>query len=195
MQKSITEKYFFQKRWTILEIVCLIVAVIALYVSTFVWGGGPLGFGLLAISIGAFAISKTTKISDGDIDNELNKLIRDNKISIDKKTICTYDLEMKPVVKGKDGSFRSRTYVISSFQFDDKTKITIYRIDLIDYTVKAEAYIISDNETLSLTSKKVLTPNGNKEIFHLKSECSSFSVPVRTNDVDACKIIEKVCGH
>ncbi len=195
MQVGITQKYFTQKSWTVFEIICIIAALYSAYVSVYVFGGGSIGFAFFSISIGCFAISKTTKITAEDVEDELARLIRDNKLQIDKEnSICIYDLAINPIKKGRDGTFRSRSYVISNFEFSENIKITVYRIDLFDHVVNEDIYIIPEGESLCLSSEKLETPNGSKEIFCLRSADGAFSIPVRINAMDAWNIIERVCG-
>ena len=120
MKKSIIEKYFKQKRWSLFEILMVIVIAIATVIATFVWGGGPIGFPLLAASIIALAVSKSTKIKDTDFDLELNKLVTNHVGVLEKKaSIKCFDLQVQPRVKGKDGKIRSTSYVISTFVRND----------------------------------------------------------------------------
>lgn len=195
MRKSVSEKYFSQKSWTVLEWVCIVVAAVAVYVSTYVWGGYHFGMALLAVAGSAFAISKTTKITDDDITDELDRFIRDEKLPFDKdSSISVFDTEVEPVVRGRDGVFRSRSFVITSFLFGEKTEITVHRIDLIDRSVKKDYYIMVADEKLLLTSKKLITSYGNKEMYYLQNEDATFRVPVKTNDIDIWRMIVKVCG-
>ena len=54
--KNNAEKYFYQKDFSILEIILLIIAIVSLIVATFVQGGGPIGLLVLLVCIVAFFI-------------------------------------------------------------------------------------------------------------------------------------------
>lgn len=71
--KNTVEQYFYQKDFSILEVVLLIIAIISLIVATFVQGGGPIGFPALLICIVVFCIYRSFKIKDAEIDRTLKK--------------------------------------------------------------------------------------------------------------------------
>ena len=48
--KNNVAKYFSQKSFSVLDLICIAMAVIGAIVGTVVWGGGPIGFGLLGIA-------------------------------------------------------------------------------------------------------------------------------------------------
>ncbi len=188
------KKYFYQKSWTVFEILCIMAAAFSLYITVYVWGGGQIGFAFLSMSVGALAISKTTKITEVDVEDVLRILLRDNRIKIDEKsTIATYELKKQPIKKGKDGVFRSREYVISCFDFGENIKISVYRIDLFELNFNYEEHYVLPNEQCSLISEKLETQSGFKDAYWLKKSDMSFCIPVVTNDIDAWNIIERVC--
>lgn len=195
MKKSIMEKYFNQKSWSLFEILMVIVMLIAAIVATFVWGGGPIGFPLLIASIIALAVSKSTKIKDKEFDAELNKLATRNIEELDKKaSITCFDLQIQPIVKGKDGKIRSASYVISTFSRNDTlTQIRIYRFDLLSGSCQEEAHTVDQKDEFFLKEEVVLIDGARKPIQYL--ECASFPlrIPVNTNEMDVCHIIEKLC--
>ena len=48
MKNNIAQRYFAQKKVSIVDVVCIVVAIVAAIVGTFVWGGGPIGIPPLA---------------------------------------------------------------------------------------------------------------------------------------------------
>ena len=195
MKKNDMQKYFYQKKWSLLDIVCIAIAVISIIIATFVWGGGPIGFPLFAVSIVVLICSKSAKTKDSEVDDKINRFITENEIKTDLKNIIeTFDLNASPVVKGKDGKLRSSNYVISSFDFcSAHTKIAVHRIDLLTNDVKKETYLISNDETISLIEKTFKTPKGNKKANYLACDTFLCDIPVCTDDINASKIIEKIC--
>lgn len=195
MKKSIIEKYFKQKSWSLFEILMVIVMVIAAIVATFVWGGGPIGFPLLIASIFALAVSKSTKIKDKEFDAELNKLVTQNIEELDKKaSIKCFDLQIQPIVKGKDGKTRSKSYVISTFLWNDTlTQIMIYRFDLLSGSCQEEAHTVDQEDKFLLKEEVAFIDGVRKPIQYLECASISLRIPVNTNEIDACHIVERLC--
>ena len=102
--KNRVEQYFYQKDFSILEIVLLIIAIVSLIVATFIQGGGPIGLPILLICIVVFCICRSLKIKDTEIDQILKKIIQDNQIMYSDSTIVGYDLKNTVVKKRKDGN-------------------------------------------------------------------------------------------
>lgn len=196
MKKSIAQKYFEQKRWSVLEIIMVIVMIISAIVATFVWGGGPIGLPLLVVSIGVLIFLKSTKIKDNEIDDELNKFLANNLEVVDsKKTIKCFELNGNSVVKGKDGQMRSSVYVVSVFLFDtENTQITVYTFDLLSESVTQKTYTIFRDMKVYLRDKTISVLGANKHIQYLECGDISMSIPVNTNDIDTHNIVEKLCN-
>ena len=196
MKKSIAQKYFEQRQWSILEIIMVIVIIISAIVATFVWGGGPIGLPLLVISIGVLIFLKSTKIKDDEIDDELNKLLANNFEVIDsKKTIKCFELNGNPVVKGKDGQMRSSVCVVSVFLFNaETTQITSYTFDLLSENVTQKTYTIFGDMKVYLQDKTISVLGADKQVQYLECGDVSMSIPVNTNDIDTHSIVEKLCN-
>ena len=195
MKKNNVEKYFSQKSFSVLDLICIVIAVIGAIVGTVVWGGGPIGFGLLGISIVILVISRSTRAKDEEVDKELERLLGENGIdTAAKNTVSGFDLEAT-VIRGKDQKLRSERYFVTSFDFlEDKIAVKSLCLDLINGTVTENSYEIGKGERASLIETAVPKAS-NKKSFRLY--CESFGgagVPVSLDDLESSKLIEKVCA-
>ena len=195
MKKNNVEKYFSQKSFSVLDLICIVIAVIGAIVGTVVWGGGPIGFGLLGISTVILVISRSTRAKDEEVDKELERLLGENGIApTAKNSVSGFDLEAT-VIRGKDQKLRSERYFVTSFDFlEDKIAVKSLCLDLINGTVTENVYEICKGERVSVFETAV--PNvSNKKSCRLC--CESFGgagVPVSLDDLESSKLIEKVCA-
>lgn len=193
--KNNVGKYFSQKSFSVLDLICIAMAVIGAIVGTVVWGGGPIGFGLLGISIVILVISRSTRAKDEEVDKELERLLGENGIdTVAKNTVSGFDLEAT-VIKGKDQKLRSERYFVTSFDFlEDKIAVKSLCLDLINGTVTENLYEIGKGERASLIETAVPKASNKKSC---RLYCESFggaSVPVSLDDLESSKLIEKVCA-
>lgn len=194
MKKSNIEKYFTQKNWTLLEILCIIIGTAALIVGTFVWGGGPIGLPLFAFSLLILICVRSSKIKGSYIDRELQKLIDENEIiSHGKNVIKSFDLKKGKVIREK-GKCRSNIYVVSLFDFQGNfANIRVYRIDLLSKSIKKEFYTVECGERVILREESVSISGVSKNVNYLVCDEFSSDIPVQTNDINASEIIQKLC--
>lgn len=195
MKKNNVEKYFSQKSFSVLDLICIVIAVIGAIVGTVVWGGGPIGFGLLGISIVILVISRSTRAKDEEVDKELERLLGENGIdTAAKNTVSGFDLEAT-VIRGKDQKLRSERYFVTSFDFlEDKIAVKSLCLDLINGTVTENLYEIGKGERASLIETAVPKASNKKSC---RLYCESFGgagVPVSLDDLESSKLIEKVCA-
>ena len=193
--KNNVAKYFSQKSFSVLDLICIVIAVIGAIVGTVVWGGGPIGFGLLGISIVILVISRSTRAKDEEVDKELERLLGENGIdTAAKNTVSGFDLEAT-VIRGKDQKLRSERYFVTSFDFiEDKIAVKSLCLDLINGTVTENSYEIGKGERASLIETAVPKASNKKSC---RLYCESFggaSVPVSLDDLESSKLIEKVCA-
>ena len=193
--KNNVAKYFSQKSFSVLDLICIVIAVIGAIVGTVVWGGGPIGFGLLGISIVILVISRSTRAKDEEVDKELERLLGENGIdTAAKNTVSGFDLEAT-VIRGKDQKLRSERYFVTSFDFlEDKIAVKSLCLDLINGNVTENLYEIGKGERAKLIETAVPKAS-NKKSFRLY--CESFGgagVPVSLDDLESSKLIEKVCA-
>ena len=195
MKKNNVAKYFSQKSFSVLDLICIVIAVIGAIVGTVVWGGGPIGFGLLGISIVILVISRSTRAKDEEVDKELERLLGENGIdSAAKNTVSGFDLEAT-VIRGKDQKLRSERYFVTSFDFlEDKIAVKSLCLDLINGTVTENLYEIGKGERASLIETAVPKASNKKSC---RLYCESFGgagVSVSLDDLESSKLIEKVCA-
>lgn len=193
--KNNVAKYFSQKSFSVLDLICIVIAVIGAIVGTVVWGGGPIGFGLLGISIVILVISRSTRAKDEEVDKELERLLGENGIdTAAKNTVSGFDLEAT-VIRGKDQKLRSERYFVTSFDFlEDKIAVKSLCLDLINGTVTENMYEIGKGERASLIETAVPKASNKKSC---RLYCESFGgagVPVSLDDLESSKLIEKVCA-
>jgi len=193
--KNNVAKYFSQKSFSVLDLICIVIAVIGAIVGTVVWGGGPIGFGLLGISIVILVISRSTRAKDEEVDKELEHLLGENGIdTAAKNTVSGFDLEAT-VIRGKDQKLRSERYFVTSFDFlEDKIAVKSLCLDLINGTVTENLYEIGKGERASLIETAVPKASNKKSC---RLYCESFGgagVPVSLDDLESSKLIEKVCA-
>ena len=193
--KNNVAKYFSQKSFSVLDLICIVIAVIGAIVGTVVWGGGPIGFGLLGISIVILVISRSTRAKDEEVDKELESLLNENGIDpAAQNSVSGFDLEAT-VMRGKDQKLRSERYFVTSFDFlEDKIAVKSLCIDLINGTLTENVYEISKGERVSLIETAVPKASNKKSC---RLYCESFggaSVPVSLDDLESSKLIEKVCA-
>ena len=195
MKKNNVAKYFSQKSFSVLDLICIVVAVIGAIVGTVVWGGGPIGFGLLGISVVILVISRSTRAKDEEVDKELKRLLGENGIdTAAKNTVSGFDLEAT-VIRGKDQKLRSERYFVTSFDFlEDKIAVKSLCLDLINGTVTENVYEISKGEGVSVIETAVPKASNKKSC---RLYCESFGgagVPISLDDLESSKLIEKVCA-
>ena len=193
--KNNVAKYFSQKSFSVLDLICIVIAVIGAIVGTVVWGGGPIGFGLLGISIVILVISRSTRAKEEEVDKELERLLGENGIdTAAKNTVSGFDLEAT-VIRGKDQKLRSERYFVTSFDFlEDKIAVKSLCLDLINGTVTENLYEIGKGERASLIETAVPKASNKKSC---RLYCESFGgagVPVSLDDLESSKLIEKVCA-
>lgn len=190
--KNNVEQYFHQKAFSLIEIILLIVAGISLFVMTFVRGGIPMGTPFLVASIVAFCILRSFKIKDSEINQILDKMIRDNSIERFEHVIECYDFKNALVKKRKDGSVISSRYCITNIKFSSKASIfTVYKLDLINRAVEKEIYTVASNEKIVLIEETIKTDAGYVDAPYIEfNECT---IPVTLKEYNTASLVQKIC--
>ncbi len=193
--KNNVAKYFSQKSFSTLDIICIIAAVIGAIVGTVVWGGGPIGFAVLGVAIVVLAFSRSARAKDDDVDKELTRLLDENAIDrAAKNSVSGFDLEAK-VVRGKDQKLRSERYFVTSFDFlEDKIAVKTLVLDLINGTVTENVYEIVKGERVSVVENSVPKVSNKKSCRLMCEKWGGESVPISLDDLESSKLIEKVCA-
>ncbi len=191
--KNRVEQYFYQKDFSIMDIVLLILAAVSLVVATFVQGGGPMGLPILLICIVVFCICRSFRTKDNEIDQALKRIILDNKIEYSKSAMESYDLRNTVIKKRKDGKLISPNYYITDvISSSVDTLFKIYIIDLINSSVKMVSRSVNYNEKVTLCEERIKTDVGSVKVSYLKidDECV---IPVALNDYKTSQLVEKIC--
>ena len=165
-------------------------------VATFVWGGGPIGIPLLALSVMILIFSRSTRVKDSEIDRIVEKMFSENcKDLDDKNMISAFYLSKESAVKGMDGKTRSPQYVVSYYEnVSNGTNITVYCFNLVENTVRKESYFVNANVKLFLEEHTVILSSGRKKVHFLSSNEQGFNIPVTVDDVGSARILEKLCN-
>ncbi len=193
--KNSIEQYFYQKDFSILEIILIIIAIVSLIVATFVQGGGPIGLPVLLVCIVVFFICRSFKIKDDEIEHTLKKIMKDNKVKCSESAIECYELKNTVVKKRKDGKFISPNYYITDITFSSEyTIFNVYVIDLIRQSLEMISYNVKCNEIITLTEETIKTNAGLVKMFHLKIE-NGFVIPVVLNDYKSSQLLQKICDR
>lgn len=191
--KNSAEKYFYQKDFSAIEIVLIIIAVLSLVVATVVQGGGPVGLPILLVCIVAFCICRSFKIKDAEIDETLRKIMQDNKIECSENSIQCYALRSTVIKKRKDGKFVSPNYYITDITFfADGTVLDVCVIDLIKQSAEKLSHKVELKKSIILTEETVKTRAGSAKAPYLEIDGGTI-IPVALNDYNASQLIQKVC--
>jgi hypothetical protein len=194
MSVNIYSKYFKQKRWSILEIICIVIAILAGFAATFVNGCGPIGFMLLGISICSLIFSKSAKVTDAAFDEELDRLIKENVSASElENAIKCYDFRVAPIVKGKDGAYRSACFVVIKLVFEKEiSRIHVSRFDLFSNTITKDTFSLSSNEKIDLIQDNIHIVGNTKTVQYLVCENVAMNLPINTDDFQHIKTIERL---
>ncbi|MBO5968616.1 MAG: hypothetical protein J6S14_08985 [Clostridia bacterium] len=193
--KNSVERYFYQKDFSLLEIVLIIIAIISIIVATFIEGGGPIGLPALLACVVVFYICRQFKIKDNDINKTLKKIMQDNNIECSESTIECYELKNTVIKKMKNGKFISPNYYITDIIFSsEETLFNIYNIDLIKKSVKMSSHRINCNDTITLTEETIKTNTGFTKVSYLEIE-SGCVIPIAVNDYKSSQLVQKICDR
>lgn len=189
------EKYFYQKNYSLLEMILIIISVISLIVATFVQGGGPIGLPVLLACVVTFFICRSFKIKDNEIDQTIKKIMRDNNVTCSESTIECYELKNTVTKKRNDGKIISPNYYITEIIFSSEyTLFNIYIIDLIKQSVEKVSHSVNCNEKVTLTDETVKTNAGSVKISYLEIK-NNCLIPVVQNDYKTSQLLQKICDR
>ncbi len=195
--KNYVEKYFTQKDWTVLEIICVVALVIGAFLLLFIYGDGPIGLGLVLTGSFTLIISKSSKTKAAEVDSVKNKLLEGEKLERSPKNcIEVYDPNAKYTRIGKDKALRSSEYIVSVFDLKkENTEINVYRFDLLAKASGKETFILSPEDKSELTEEVILIGGVRKTVQFLICPSLGMKIPVTANDIDAINIVNKVCKN
>ena len=189
-----TEKYFLQKPFSVLDIILFVITAVSLFFAWFINGGGPVGLPVFIVSLFALILSRSARVKDSEIDAEIERIKKSSGLELgDRDHIATFDLKSAPIIKGKDGKFRTKQFVISIFENQSSaTRITVYRLDLVDGVTTSEEYLLSPEDSLSLSEITIETRNGSKKQIELCCDRFEAPIPITMSDVNSEEIIKKI---
>ena len=190
--KNNAEKYFHQKDFSILEIILLIIAIVSVFVATFIQGGGPVGLPILLVCIVAYFILHSLKIKDNEVEQILKKLMQDNEVKYSESAIECYELKNTVIKKRKDGKIISPKYFITDIIFSlEYTTFNIYIIDLIKQSVEKVSHRVNCNEKIALTEETIKTNAGFVKMSHLEID-KGCVIPVALNDYKSSQLLQRI---
>lgn len=193
--KNNIEQYFYQKDFSILEIILIIIAVVSLIVATFVQGGGPIGLPILLVCIVVLCICRSFRIKEDEIERTLKKILDDNNVECSENAIKCYELRNTVVKKRKDGKFISPNYYITDITLSSEdTVFNVYIIDLIKQSLETVCYNVKCSEIITLTEETVKTNAGPAKMVYLKAE-NGLEIPVVLNDYKSSELLQKICDR
>lgn len=190
---NIAEKYL-RKRVPIVDIICIMLIVVGVFVATFVQDGLFTSGYFLVPAIVVLIISKEARVKDSDFDDLLLRIVKENGLPIeDKNVLKSYDLKKGIVIKGKDNSLRSRFFYITEFNFDDaQCQVSINEIDMVNATVSKNEISVPRSTTVSVTEDFIQMGTYRKSISYLHFEgIDDVLIPVDNNSLDTDKITNK----
>lgn len=188
------EKYFKQKNYSIAEMIFLAIAIVAGFVATFVWGGGPIGLPVTLVAILGFSICRSFKIRDTEMEHRLEKILVDNQIERTEETLVGYDLNQTMLKKRKDGKVISPIYYLTNIVFTSaETIFYIYIINLISATVEKKCLALDELKGVELAEDTMKTPVGPRRVSYLKIEGVEKLVPITLTDYQSTQLMEKIC--
>lgn len=195
MKRTPVEKYFTQKEWTVIEIICVAFIIIGAILFTFVWNAGPIGIAIFLVALVVLLISKSSKIKAADVDAAKAKLLSDEIINRNSNNcIEMYDPLAEYTKIGKDKVLRSTEYVVSVFDFkNDSTDIHVTRADLLQGSIEREVFTVTSRDVPELTDEVFTIGGVRKTVQFIKCPPLRLSIPVTTNDIDSSSIVEKLC--
>ena len=190
--KNRTEKYFYQKRFSVLDILFLVTAIISAVVATFVTNGGPIGLPVSLISIAAFGICRSVKIKDAEIDQIQENIMLDNQIKVSDNSIVGYELKGVVVKKKKDGQLISPIlFVTDIMSSDGETTFHIHEIDLIHSSVKRSSYCVKNTDVVFI-EEPVKSNLGTVKMTYLKIN-DNCQIPVLLTDFKSSQLVKQIC--
>jgi hypothetical protein len=189
------KRYFKQRNFSVAEIIFLIVAIISGFLATFVRNGIVFSTPLL-VSIICFAICRSTKVKDDEVDQILKKIMQENKIECNENTIVGYDYKQTLLKKRKDGKIVSPKYYITNFIFSHSGDIVLHNwiIDLMAGSATKNSFILTNDEKIELIEESINTHIGIKKVFYILVKGCDYPIPITISDYNSSLLLEKVCA-
>ena len=190
------EKYFNQKNFSVAEWIFLAVAIVAGFVATFIWGGGPIGTPVMLIGIIGFTTCRSFKVKDAEVDRLLENILEEKQVERTENTLVGYDLNQTVLKKRKDGKVISPRYYVTNITFTpSETVFCVHVIHLITASVEKECVTVDVQACVELTEETVKTPVGPRKMTYIKIEDNDMHIPVTLTDYQSSQLMEKICSR
>lgn len=190
------EKYFNQKNFSVAEWIFLAVAIVAGFVATFIWGGGPIGTPVMLIGIIGFTTCRSFKVKDAEVDRLLENILEEKQVERTENTLVGYDLNQTVLKKRKDGKVISPKYYVTNITFtSSETILQVNVIDLISASVEKERLTVDERKSVEVVEENIKTLVGPKKMTYIKIEDNDIHIPVTLTDYQSSQLMEKICSR
>ena len=190
------EKYFNQKNFSVAEWIFLAVAIVAGFVATFIWGGGPIGTPVMLIGIIGFTTCRSFKVKDAEVDRLLENILEEKQVERTENTLVGYDLNQTVLKKRKDGKVISPKYYVTNITFtSSETILQVNVIDLISVSVEKERLTVDERKSVEVVEENIKTLVGPRKMTYIKIEDNDIHIPVTLTDYQSSQLMEKICSR
>ena len=190
------EKYFNQKNFSVAEWIFLAVAIVAGFVATFIWGGGPIGTPVMLIGIIGFTTCRSFKVKDAEVDRLLENILEEKQVERTENTLVGYDLNHTVLKKRKDGKVISPKYYVTNITFtSSETILQVNVIDLISVSVEKERITVDERKSVEVVEENIKTLVGPRKMTYIKIEDNDMHIPVTLTDYQSSQLMEKICSR
>ncbi len=190
------EKYFNQKNFSVAEWIFLAVAIVAGFVATFIWGGGPIGTPVMLIGIIGFTTCRSFKVKDAEVDRLLENILEEKQVERTENTLVGYDLNQTVLKKRKDGKVISPKYYVTNITFtSSETILQVNVIDLISVSVEKEGLTVDERKSVEVVEENINTLVGPRKMTYIKIEDNDMHIPVTLTDYQSSQLMEKICSR
>ena len=190
------EKYFNQKNFSVAEWIFLAVAIVAGFVATFIWGGGPIGTPVMLIGIIGFTTCRSFKVKDAEVDRLLENILEEKQVERTENTLVGYDLNHTVLKKRKDGKVISPKYYVTNITFtSSETILQVNVIDLISVSVEKERLTVDERKSVEVVEENIKTLVGPRKMTYIKIEDNDMHIPVTLTDYQSSQLMEKICSR
>ncbi|MBQ7397682.1 MAG: hypothetical protein IJW09_02505 [Clostridia bacterium] len=190
------EKYFNQKNFSVAEWIFLAVAIVAGFVATFIWGGGPIGTPVMLIGIIGFTTCRSFKVKDAEVDRLLENILEEKQVERTENTLVGYDLNHTVLKKRKDGKVISPKYYVTNITFtSSETILQVNVIDLISVSVEKERITVDERKSVEVVEENIKTLVGPRKMTYIKIEDNDMHIPVTLTDYQSSQLMEKFCSR
>ena len=193
-KQSTFEKYFSQKRFTVIEIILMVLCVMS-FLFAMLRGGGPYGLTSGFIILMPLIFLLSNKIQDEEVDDAIARIILENGINLEKPNVFSlYDLRVERMKKGKDGKFRSEKYVILELtpKVGGNLLIVCHYINVVKNEVVREEYFVDTENSLELREELERDSFGIRHYNYIFSDVFPNGIPYPYNEYKSSELIKDV---